>query len=138
MTTRKVKKCRKMRGSHTHGWGAKKKHRGGGSRGGRGQCGMMKHKKIWMIKNDPDHFGRRGFKLPQKIKRVNKINSITIRDIDIISLRLGLKEFDAAKFGYNKVLSGGKLTHPLEIKSQKFSKGAKEQIEKSGGKAIEG
>ena len=38
----KVKKVRKFRGSHTHGYGSKKKHRGAGSRGGRGMAGSGK------------------------------------------------------------------------------------------------
>ena len=37
MRTRK--KNTRQRGSHTHGWGAKKKHRGAGNRGGRGNAG---------------------------------------------------------------------------------------------------
>ena len=36
MVVRREKRVRKLRGSKTHGWGSKKKHRGGGSRGGRG------------------------------------------------------------------------------------------------------
>ncbi|MBT7062960.1 50S ribosomal protein L15, partial [Candidatus Woesearchaeota archaeon] len=36
MVIRKQKKSVKQRGSRTHGWGAGKKHRGAGHRGGRG------------------------------------------------------------------------------------------------------
>ena len=35
-------KTRKQRGSRTHGWGAGKKHRGAGHRGGRGNAGSGK------------------------------------------------------------------------------------------------
>ena len=72
MVVRFRKKVRRMRGSHTHGWGAKKKHRGAGSRGGRGQAGMLKHKKSWMLKNDPHHFGERGFKIPTEVRNTEK------------------------------------------------------------------
>lgn len=35
-----------------------------------------------------------------------------------------------------KVLGNGKLAHPLSISAHAFSKGAKEKIEKAGGKAV--
>lgn len=58
---RRKRKVRKLRGSHTHGWGGcKKKHRGGGSKGGRGGMagtgGKRKNTKwTWVIKYAPDH-----------------------------------------------------------------------------------
>ena len=42
MTVNKRKKNSRQRGSHTHGWGAMKKHRGAGNRGGRGAAGSGK------------------------------------------------------------------------------------------------
>ncbi len=138
MTTRRKKKITKLRGSRTCAGGHVKKRRGAGNRGGRGNAGLQKHKKSWMIKNDPKHFGRYGFKRPQKVNRLNKVNSIKMRDIDIIAARLGLTEIDMAKFGYQKVLAGGRLTKPLTIKAKLFSKKAKEDIEKAGGKIVEG
>ena len=42
MTVNRRKKVVKQRGSHTHGWGSKKKHRGAGNRGGRGMAGSGK------------------------------------------------------------------------------------------------
>jgi len=39
MTVNKRKKMSRLRGSHTHGWGAKKKHRGKGNKGGAGMAG---------------------------------------------------------------------------------------------------
>lgn len=125
----------KQRGSKTHGWGSKKKHRGAGSRGGRGNAGFMKHKKTWMVVNQPRHFGRTGFIIPRKKKE----KAITLRDISLIIEKLGLKEFDASKFGFDKVLSNGKLTiSGLTIKAKRFSAKAKQKIEEMGGKVIEG
>ena len=135
MTTRRKKKVTKQRGSKTHGWGSKKKHRGAGSRGGRGRAGLMKHKKSWMVSNDPKHFGRAGFTIPEH----TRVKAINLRDVAIISQRLGLKEFDASLYGFEKILSNGNLSlNGLLIKAKKFSAKIKEKIEKLGGKVVEG
>ena len=63
---RKTKKIRKQRGSRSVGGGCTKKRRGAGHRGGRGQAGGNKHHWTWMVINDPKHFGKYGFKRPQK------------------------------------------------------------------------
>ena len=65
---RKTKKIRKQRGSRSVGGGCTKKRRGAGHRGGRGLAGGNKHLKTWMVINDPNHFGKYGFKRPQKTK----------------------------------------------------------------------
>jgi large subunit ribosomal protein L15 len=135
MVVRRRKKVRRMRGSKTHGWGSKKKHRGKGSKGGKGQAGLKKHKKSWMIKYEPHHFGKFGFKIPPKVKK--EINAITLKDIDILAKNLNKTEIDISEFGYDKVLSTGKLTQPLTIKARKFVEKAKRRIEAAGGKAIE-
>ncbi len=135
MVVRKRKKIRKMRGSRTQGYGSHKKHRGGGSRGGRGKAGMMKHKKSWMLKHEPGHFGKRGFKVPPGSKK--QIKAITLKDVDVLAKKLNKTEIDISEFGYDKVLSTGKLTQPLTIKSKKFVDRAKKKIEEAGGKVIE-
>lgn len=127
------KKSSRMRGSKSHGWGGKKKHRGGGSRGGRGCAGMLKHKKSWMIKYDPEHFGRKGFTVPDKVR----IKAITLRDIDTLAKKEGKKEIDVSEYGYQKVLSTGRLTLPLIIRADKIVEKAKAKIEEAKGKAIE-
>ncbi|MBU5557832.1 MAG: uL15 family ribosomal protein [Candidatus Aenigmatarchaeota archaeon] len=134
MTARFRKKVRRMRGTHTHGWGAKKKHRGGGSQAGKGRSGMMKHKKSWMITNEPQHYGKHGFKLPLKARTVTR--AITLRDLDNIARRLGKSEIDAGELGFDKVLGTGKLTQPLTVKADIIVESAKAKIESAGGKAI--
>jgi large subunit ribosomal protein L15 len=133
MPTR-LRRSRKFRGSHTHGWGSKKKHRGGGSQGGKGHSGMMKHKKSLMLKECPDHFGNVGFNVPKKVK----IKAVTLRDLDILAKQTGKKEIDVSEFGYQKVLSTGRITQPLKIKAEKIMEKAKEKIKEAGGEAIEG
>ncbi len=138
MVVRFRNKVRRMRGSRTHGWGSKKKHRGGGSKGGKGMSGLMKHKKSWMIKYDPQHFGRVGFKLPQPLAmKRQSLKAITLKDLDRLAKRTHVKEIDVSKLGFYKVLSTGKLTEPLTIKAKRFAERAKEKIEEIGGKAIQ-
>lgn len=134
MPARFRKKVRRMRGSHTHGWGAKKKHRGGGSQSGKGRSGMMKHKKSWMVMNEPRHFGKYGFKVPAGAKR--EVRAITLRDLDTLARRLGKTEIDVKEHGFDKVLGTGKLTQPLTVKADNIVESAKSKIEAAGGKII--
>ncbi len=122
------KKIKRQRGSKTHGWGAKKKHRGAGSRGGRGQAGLMKHKKSWMIKNDPEHFGKTGFKGPKR-EKPPAINLLQLSNISG-------DEIDLEKLGYKKLLSTGKVTRAVTVKVERATQRAIEKIERAGGKVI--
>ncbi|MCJ7816720.1 MAG: uL15 family ribosomal protein [Candidatus Aenigmarchaeota archaeon] len=127
----KRKKVIKMRGSKTHGYGSKKKHRGSGSRGGKGQAGQFKHKKTF--------FKRWGKAKQPRFKSLEQRNirakEKTINLGDLVKLT-DKSEIDAAEFGYGKVLSEGVLEKPVTIKAKKFSERAKEKIEKAGGKAV--
>jgi len=135
MVVHRRKKILKKRGSRTQGYGSHKKHRGGGSRGGRGKAGRKKHKKSWVMRYQPDYFGKRGFKIPPKAKK--EIKAITLRDVDILAKKLNKNEINLSELGYDKVLSTGNLTQPLTIKAKKFVEKAKQKIESMGGKAIE-
>jgi len=135
MVVRRESKSRKLRGRKTHGYGSKKKHRGAGSRGGKGQSGMLKHKKSFMLKYEPQHFGKIGFHVPPAAKRIE--NAINLKRIDILAKKLNKTEINLSEFGYQKVLSTGDLTQPLTIKAEKFVEKAKEKILNAGGKVIE-
>ncbi|MEM5812114.1 MAG: uL15m family ribosomal protein [Candidatus Aenigmatarchaeota archaeon] len=128
---KKRKKVIKMRGSKTHGYGSKKKHRGGGSKGGRGKSGRFKHKKTffkrWGYEKEPR------FKSLKERKIVPEERAINIGDL----IRLADKsEIDASEFGYQKVLGKGVVSKPVIVKANSFSEKAKEKIEAAGGKAI--
>lgn len=129
---KKVKKVRKRRGSKTHGWGAMKKHRGAGSRGGRGRAGTGKRahtKKITMLKeHGPKYMGKKGFKRPQRTKKLSK--TINIEELN----KFKEEKIDLTKLGYTKLLGKGKPNKKYEIKVKSFSKIAKNKIEKAGGK----
>lgn len=134
MPVHKRKKKVKMRGSKTHGWGSKKKHRGSGNRGGFGMAGTGKrahHKKPTIIKlygNLKNYFGKKGFRRPQKI--IINENAINIEELE----KLPQTEINLESLGYTKLLGKGNPTRKYEIIVKSFSKKAKDKIEKLGGK----
>lgn len=130
MVVRFRKKVRKQRGYTGHGWGTKKKHRGGGSRGGRGAAGMHKHKYSYTTTYEPDHFTKKGFHSLQKRPKVINVG-------DLEKLKIQGNNIDLTALGYGKLLSRGNVTKPLTVKIAVFSKNAKTKIEKAGGKIIE-
>ncbi len=132
MVFRKKRKVRKFRGKRSYGYGSHKKHRGGGSRGGRGKAGMHKHKWSYTVKYEPDHFGKRGFKRP--IAAAKKVKPINLRHLE--ALAAGKKKIDLTKLGYNKVLGAGRIRAAMEVVAEAFSKKAIEKIEAAGGKAV--
>lgn len=144
MVVRKEKKSRKRLGYRTRGYGSQKKHTGGGNRGGRGLAGLHKHKLMKMIKYMPDHFGKRGFKRPQKM--VKEIKVINIKQLDgmidrLLEEKKVQKEKDSIivkldELGYDKLLGTGKLNHQLIVEAKAFSKSAIKKLEEVKGKAI--
>jgi len=146
MTITKRKKNTRQKGSKTHGWGAMKKHRGAGNRGGRGLAGTGKradHKRQWAFKVfGKDYFGSKGF-----ISKSRKhINSVTIEHIELklnylINKKIAIQEkdtitIDFKKTKFNKLLSTGTPTHKYTMKIPFFSARAKEKIEKAGGSIV--
>ena len=139
----KGKKSRKLRGGQTHGYGAKKKHRGAGNRGGRGRAGSGKRadqKKPSYQKVGKSYLGRTGF----SPKNTVKIVAINIRDLEVqidafVAQKLAKKSgemysIDLEDIGYNKLLGAGKATKKMEIKSAYASASAVEKINAAGGK----
>ncbi|MGD8566115.1 MAG: uL15 family ribosomal protein [Candidatus Bathyarchaeota archaeon] len=136
------RKIRKKRGSRTHGYGRVGQHRGGGQRGGRGLAGRQKHKWTYTVKYDPDHFGKRGFRSPNKVT----INTINVGELDEKVDQLLKEEMAVRKqngihinlndLGYDKLLGRGKATHTLIIHVNHHSKLAASKIETAKGKVI--
>ncbi len=144
---RRKKKVRKLRGSHTHGWGCKKKHRGGGSKGGKGMAGTGKRKNTkwtWVIKYAPDHLGKRGFHRPKAVQYIPQV--INLSDIDenlqlFLDAGIAYEEegkiiVDTTQLGVDKVLGSGKLTKPLVIKAYYVTPKAEEKIKAVGGEVL--
>lgn len=144
MTINRRRKNTRQRGSKTHGWGAKKKHRGQGHRGGRGMAGTgkradSKKPSIWKER----YFGKYGFvsKTPKP-----KINAVNISFIEqhigkFISNGLAKKENDfysveLEKLGFNKLLGDGKVSNKFKITTQYASKSAVQKVKGAGGEVI--
>jgi len=143
MVVRRIKKLKKRRGRNT-GFGSHKKHRGAGSRGGRGLAGLHKHKRMRAIKFMPDHFGKSGLKRP--IKVIKEVKAINLKDLDSTVEKLlkdkrikqdkeGIK-VNLTELGYDKLLGSGQVKHKLIVEAKYFSKNAAKKLEDVKGKAI--
>ena len=133
MRLKKRKKAGRLRGSHTHARGFKKKARGSGHRGGFGMAGTGRHKKSLIINlYGNDYFGKdKALRRGTKRKRLKVINLY-----EIIQKEPSLEK-EINLVGY-KILSGGDLNKKLMIKASAASKSAIDKIKKAGGDIILG
>ena len=141
---RTKRKINKQRGSRSNGGGCTKKRRGAGNKGGKGKAGMGKQPWTWTVIHDPNHFGKHGFKRPQKM--IKKISTVNLNYLEeqadkLIAQGKASKEGDAividvTELGYDKVLAKGKITKAYKISAPQFSASAIEKIEELGGEAI--
>jgi|YelNatPaOPRAMG01_1025707.scaffolds.fasta_scaffold05929_12 large subunit ribosomal protein L15 len=137
MVVRREKKRR--RGERTY-HGSHKKWRGGGSRGGRGEAGMHKHKWSYAVKYEPEHFGKEGFARPKKVKTINlsELEKILPKLIEkkLVEKEGEMIKINLKKIGYNKLLGAGSVSKPLIVEAEAFSQSAIKKLEAAGGKAI--
>ena len=137
----KDRKINKGRGSRTCGYGSSKKHRGAGSRGGRGLAGGKKHKWSFFSKYRPGYFGKHGFKRPPAVVREPNVVNVGRVNEDLPRLikekkaeSKGEKYYiDLKALGYEKLLGSGRVTNPLIIKVDDYSEKALKKIEEAGG-----
>ncbi len=144
MSPHKLRKTRKKRASRTHGYGRVGQHRGGGKRGGRGKAGLHKHGWTYLVKHDPDYFGKKGFTSPRSLGQ--KINIINVGNLEELVESLaaekqlkkkGKKVFlDLKELGYDKLLGAGKVTKPILIKVASHSEKAAKKVQEAGGQII--
>lgn len=127
------KKTNKRRGSMTHGWGSKKKHRGAGSRGGRGNAGIEGHKRL-MLKMRGIEIGSRGFATMKEKGLKKELKNVNIGELE--KLAGEKKEVIIREFGYEKVTGKGSLSRPLKVIAKSFSERAQEKIEQAKGQAV--
>lgn len=122
----------KYPGQRTWGAGNTKRRRGKGSKGGRGNAGLGKHKWATTIALGNTHFGKHGF-VSKNIAIKDVLNLTKIMEM----YQNGKIEKKDGTFSLNfkgKVLSRGNIDFPLHLKAIAVSKSAKEKIEKAGGK----
>ncbi len=137
----RLRKIRKQRGSRTHGYGRVGQHRAGGSRGGHGKAGFHKHKWTYVIKYEPDYFGKRGFTSPKSLRR--KKNIINVGVLDEMAEKLSIRKeegkffIDLENLGYVKLLGTGNVTTPLIVKVPYCSRSAAEKIRSANGQIVE-
>lgn len=153
----KRSKNSRHRGSNSHSWGHKKKHRGKGHIGGVGLAGSGRggdSKKSAILSRAKSilnqisaqrgvkvstlrgkYFGKKGFTSVRK--RKEKVLSISFieNNYDSLVKKEMIVEgvFDSTKFGYDKILGRGNFTRKIKIVCKDISDGAKTKIEESGG-----
>jgi large subunit ribosomal protein L15 len=163
MFKKKSTKASRMRGSHTHGWGHKKKHRGSGNRGGFGLAGTgargdsqkpgligssrqimkkmaaSKGVKLSQLTTGKAYFGKYGFKSLKP--RNNNVLTLTYVEENFDKLvEAGIIQsgkngylLDATELGYDKVLGRGTFSRNLTLRCPQISTGAKNKVEAAGG-----
>lgn len=138
----KPKKAKKMRGKGmgSHGWGARKKHKKSGHRGGTGMSGTGKRsdqKKTLIIKKYGNkYFGKQGV-TSRKTER-DKRKRINLETIENNLGKYGKKEGDKFMIELKdyKILGKGEVKNKLIIKAKKASKKAIEMVKKAGGEIL--
>lgn len=139
----KLKKTRKKRGSRTHGAGTVGQHRKGSK--GRRKAGRHKEGWTYVIKHEPDYFGKKSFTSKQSLDR--KLNLVNIRELEELVDRQTAKEtaverkegkvlLDLNKLGYDKLLGKGKITTPVLVRVASYSELAAKKIENAGGRIL--
>tara|TARA_B100001113_G_scaffold136498_1_gene112081 strand:- start:2788 stop:3210 length:423 start_codon:yes stop_codon:yes gene_type:complete len=131
-------------GSRTRGRGHKK-GRGAGLRGGRGNAGCHKTKRI-MYERVGRVWGAHGFKRPQTVVMAN--NAINLKVIEEsaadwvdqgnASKKGKTVSIDLKKMGYDKLLGTGVPSQAYKITISAASAKAVEKIEAAGGEVING
>ena len=131
-------------GSRTRGRGHKK-GRGAGLRGGRGNAGCHKTKRI-MYERVGRVWGAHGFKRPQTVVTAN--NAINLKVIEEsaaewvdqgnASKKGKTVSIDLKKMGYDKLLGTGVPSQAYKITISAASAKAVEKVEAAGGEIISG
>jgi len=136
----KLRKTRKRRGSRTQGWGRVGQHRRTGSKGRRN---AGRHKALWsyLIKYEPDYYGKHGFTSMKSLRE--KVNVINVGTLDGMAEKFAVEKEEGKSFidleslGYTKLLGTGKISKALIVKVPAFSKSAAEKIKDAGGQVVE-
>lgn len=145
MAIKKIHKRKKVSRMHgrkmgTHGWGARKKHKKSGHRGGTGMAGTGKRgdTKITLVTKlyGHDYFGKQGI-TSRKTKRDTR-QRINLQQIEKNLEKYGKKtakgwEINLEKY---KILGEGEIKEKLIITALEASESAIQKVKKAGGQII--
>ncbi|MCW6168823.1 MAG: 50S ribosomal protein L15 [Thermoplasmatales archaeon] len=113
--------------------------RGKGKKGGSGMAGLHKHRWVWTIKNDPLHFGGKGFtshhrgvldipitlsELDDNLDRLRKQGYVTEEGGGLI--------IDLRSAGFTKLLGSGNFDVKSSIKIDKITEKALNKLSVAG------
>ena len=138
MVVHKRKKVTKYRSHTTHGGGHRKKRRGAGSRGGRGNAGTGKRagqKKAGISRK----LGKKGFKSGAKKDKTLNVGYFTLEKVNKLLEKGSIKKenemfiVDLSSLGFQKLLGSGNTNLKLKIIVDKFVPRAEEKIKAAGG-----
>jgi len=138
MPTR-LRKGRKYRGSRTCGYGKVGQHRDQGAKPNR-KAGRHKHKWSYVIRYEPDYFGKSGFTSPKSLRQ--RVKTINVGELDQIAEKISIGEekgkpfVDLGKLGYTKLLGTGQVTKPLTVKVASCSESASQKLKGAGGEVL--
>lgn len=134
-----LRKSRTNRGSRTCGYGKVGQHRDAGSKPER-KAGRHKHKWSYVIRYEPDYFGKKGFTSPRSLR--GKVKTINVGKLGEVARKLSVEDekgrlvIDLEDLGYTKLLGTGKVTKPLTVKVAFCSESAFQKIKDAGGQIL--
>ena len=137
----KKKKSSKRRGDREQGRG-KKKGRGAGLRGGRGNAGRHKHKRVHYAKLGQEFgYTNVGFKIPDEAQKTTV--SVNVSELDdrlpmLVEMGEAQKQgdvyvVDLAAMGVDKLLGSGQIRNKVKITVETATPSAKAKVEEAGG-----
>ena len=141
MVVQKAKKVTKYRAHTTHGGGHRKKRRGAGSRGGRGNAGSGKRagqKKAGLSTK----LGKTGFTSKTIGSKAVALRFFTLKTLNklvekqLVTMDKEIYVVDLAKLGYQKLLSTGNVAIKLRITVDQFTPRAEEKVKAAGGEVV--
>ncbi len=140
--THKRKKSSRMHGRKmgTHGWGARKKHKKSGHRGGKGMSGSGKradHKKTLITKlYGGKYFGKQG--ITSRGTKKDKVKRINLQQIEQNPEKYGEKKGEKWEIDLSshKILGEGEVKNKLIIKALGASQSAIKKIKRAGGQIV--
>jgi large subunit ribosomal protein L15 len=100
---------------------------------------MHKHKWMYTVKYEPEHFGKKGFTSLSRPTQALNVSDLR-RLVDTGSAEMGesgKRVLNLRGLGYDKVLGRGHIDDPVVVVVDKASDSAKRKIEDAGGEVVE-